>query len=248
MTSESEKNEHTQPESHDDAPVNSAENPLKTTDDSSSIRDAAAVFLGADMLGVLDQQDDSAEGIVGGRDHLIGEIDSQSNGAAHLEDAASGNVTAAADLVRCIVFTLDETRYAVAMDNVVEVDRLPAITSIPNVPAWIEGLANLRGEIISVVDLRQFLNMEALEFEQSRRMLTVRSHNTDLTTSLIVDRVVGIRTFPKASITKPASPVHSNVARFLSGVVEHDGELLAVFDLEKMLQDDAIRQFEALAV
>ena len=102
--------------------------------------------------------------------------------------------------MRCIVFTLDETRYAVAMDNVVEVDRLPAITSIPNVPAWIEGLANLRGEIISVVDLRQYLNMDTQEFVQSRQMLIVRSHNTDLTTSLIVDRVIGIRTFPKTSI------------------------------------------------
>lgn len=244
MTSEFKNDENTQPESHDDAPVD----PVETADDSSSIRDAVAGFFGEDMLGVLDQQDDTAEAIVGGLDHLIGEIDSQSNGAAHLENATTRSVAAATDLVRCIVFTLDETRYAVAMDNVVEVDRLPAITSIPNVPAWIEGLANLRGEIISVVDLRQFLNMDALEFDQSRRMLIVRSNNTDLTTSLIVDRVIGIRTFPKASITKPASPVHSNVARFLSGVVEHDGELLAVFDLEKMLQDDAIRQFEAAAV
>lgn len=86
MTSESENNEQRQPESHDDAPVNSATNPLETSDDSNSIRDSVAGFFGEDMLGVLDQQDDSAEAIVGGLDHLIGEIDSQSNGAAHLED------------------------------------------------------------------------------------------------------------------------------------------------------------------
>lgn len=246
MTSQFENDDNVHPESSQSDPGNSSAKQIENSGEDSSIRDAVAGFFGEDMLGVLDQQEDVAEAVVGGLDHLIGEIDSQSNGAAHLEETTGGNV--AADLVRCIVFTLDETRYAVAMDNVVEVDRLPAITSIPNVPAWIEGLANLRGEIISVIDLRQFLNMDSIDHEQSRRMLIVRSNATDITTSLIVDRVIGIRAFPKASITKPASPVYTSVAKFLSGVVEQDGELLAVFDLERMLQDDAIRQFEAAAV
>jgi hypothetical protein len=74
-----------------------------------------------------------------------------------------------------VVFKLGESRYAVPISNVIEIQRVPNVTSIPNVPDWVEGVCNLRGEIISVLDLRSFLSMEG-QTSEPRDASWWRSH------------------------------------------------------------------------
>lgn len=217
---------------------------------SDDVRDAVAGFFGADMLNLLDDSDGSSqtdESRSGSLENLVASIDSEHTGSATavLEQPAT-SVRAAAGQQRCIVFTLNGTRYAVAMENVLEVDTVPSITPIPNVPDWVEGVTNLRGEIISVVDLRRFLSLETADLDRSQRLLVIKSHASEVTTSLIVDRVIGLRSFPSNAVTNTSAPVETNVARFLSGVVEHEEGLLAVLNVERLLQSDEMRQFEAV--
>src|SRR5262245_55877363 len=61
---------------------------------------------------------------------------------------------------RLIRFTVDGSRYAVHESFVTELDRVPRITLVPQAPAWLRGVTSLRGDILSVVDLRLFIGLE----------------------------------------------------------------------------------------
>ncbi|HXU44077.1 MAG TPA: chemotaxis protein CheW, partial [Thermoanaerobaculia bacterium] len=60
---------------------------------------------------------------------------------------------------RSVVFLLGATRCAVPIDRVLEIGDVPAITPVPNVPAWVRGVANLRGDILAIVDLGAYVGL-----------------------------------------------------------------------------------------
>src|SRR4030095_6422769 len=74
-----------------------------------------------------------------------------------------------------VIFTLDGASYSLPIASVTEIGRPLAVTPLPNVPEWMVGVANLRGDIISVVDLRRFFGLGADEAPRGGRMLVVRS-------------------------------------------------------------------------
>jgi purine-binding chemotaxis protein CheW len=147
-------------------------------------------------------------------------------------------------LERYLLFTLHGLLYAVAVPQVLEVGRLPAITPVPNVPAWLRGVVNLRGEILSVIDVRTFLGLEEGHYTESSRMLVVKTLGEEMTTSLVVDQVKGFVQLPKTSVQTPAAPAEDKVAPYLAGVCEYADQTLAVFDLERLLRSPEVRQFE----
>lgn len=143
-----------------------------------------------------------------------------------------------------VVFGLAEAHYALAMANVTEIQRPPPITVIPKVPAWLLGVTNLRGEIVSVVDLRAFLGMETIPYEQSSRFIVVRSLQQEMTTSLVVDRVAGVRTLDPARLATPTAQVDDRLTPFVAGVYDSDSDLLVVLDIERLLLSPDMRRFE----
>ena len=96
---------------------------------------------------------------------------------AQLEVAAAPVAAApAADASRAarfVQFTIESTSYAVSEGFVTELDRVPAITLVPQTPAWLRGVTSLRGDVLSVVDLRVFLGLEPTS-AHTGRMLVVR--------------------------------------------------------------------------
>src|SRR5262245_52022400 len=78
---------------------------------------------------------------------LISIIDSEIEEAAPLMNSEGTQMAASATGQRYIVFTLAETKYAVPLGSVIEMGRIPKITSVPLVPDWIKGVTNLRGDI-----------------------------------------------------------------------------------------------------
>jgi purine-binding chemotaxis protein CheW len=143
-----------------------------------------------------------------------------------------------------VVFSLAETEYAVPIGNVVEIGHPRAVTPLPQVPEWLRGLTNLRGDIISIVDLRGFLGLEPGDAGRPERMLVVHHPEDNLTTGLIVDRVLGITRLRLDAIREPSAPVAGPVAPYLRGVAEHARGLLVVLDLDRLLRSSEMRQFE----
>jgi purine-binding chemotaxis protein CheW len=159
-------------------------------------------------------------------------------------DRAGRLSPAAAEEKQYVLFTLADTDYAVPIANVVELSRPLPITPVPNVPDWVVGVANVRGDIVSLVDFRTFLGLERPGNVGDQRLLVVRAREENMTTALLVDQVRGMRRLSPQSLSVPAAPIQGRIASYLGGVSDHEGRLVAVLDLDRLLLSAEMRQFE----
>ena len=143
-----------------------------------------------------------------------------------------------------VVFSLLGTSYAVPIGQVTDLEKLPALTTVPHVPDFVLGVANLRGDIIAVLDLRTFLGFEQSERLDQGRVLIVRVGEDQTTSGLMVDEVQGIRSIPGGDIGAPAAPLEDKVSGLLRGVYqdEEKNRLVNVMDLEKLFQSEEMQQ------
>jgi purine-binding chemotaxis protein CheW len=144
---------------------------------------------------------------------------------------------------RFVRFTVGATAFAIGEMFVTELDRVPRITPVPQTPAWLRGVTNLRGEILSVVDLRTFLGLGPTP-AATGRMLVLRLPVEDFSLGLLVDTVDGIVALEDAAIHPPASTLEGALAPFLKGMAAVGDQLIAVLDLERLLHSSDIRQFD----
>ncbi len=179
-------------------------------------------------------------------DELIGEIDDETREAFRDQPQVAFESEMPVKEVRggdsCIVFVLAGTRYAIPIRNVLETDSIPGITLVPNLPAFVRGVTNVRGEIISVIDLRNLFGFERWEFAERGRILIVRTTDQQ-TAALAVDEVRGTASLSLKELGAPAGPVHDRIMPVLMGVGEHQDQILNVLDVDKLFRTPELRQF-----
>lgn len=146
-------------------------------------------------------------------------------------------------LARYVLFTVAGAHYAVPQPHVTELDRVPAFTFVPNVPPWVRGITNRRGDILSVVDTRTLLGIERLA-AGTGRMLVVRLLDDSCSLGLLVDEVHQIVSVPSGDVRAPGPGLDGPLAPFLAGLVELDQRTVAVLDLDRLLRSPLIRQFD----
>jgi purine-binding chemotaxis protein CheW len=142
-----------------------------------------------------------------------------------------------------VLFTVAGSTYGIDEAFVSEVARVPSITATPHVPAWVRGVASLRGDIVSVVDLRIFLGLEPTSLHAGR-LLVVRLPGEEFAAGLLVDRVDQIANLPAGDVQLPVSPIEGALAPYLAGVCRNDDRLVTVLDFDRFLRSPEIRQFE----
>jgi purine-binding chemotaxis protein CheW len=160
--------------------------------------------------------------------------------------AAAGAAAPAAAAARghgVVLFTVADSTYGVRETFVSEVARVPSMTAVPRVPAWLRGVTNLRGDIVSVADLRVFLGLEPTSLHTGR-LLVVRLPSEDFAIGLLVDRVDLIASVPADAVRPPASAIEGALAPFFTGVCQVGDRLITVIDLDRFLRSPEIRQFE----
>ena len=180
-------------------------------------------------------------------DKLISEIDSsiqQNYGQVVMSDFGEEAAQEDSDEQKYIIFTLSNKMYGVPILNVLEIGTLSNITPVPNLPVWVRGVTNIRGEIVSVVALGTYLGIPKMDRLDSGRMLVIRSLDEEISSAIIVDQVNQIFNVPKESIMKTESKVEDKIAPFLDGVCEFNNELIVLLDLEKFFSFPQIRQFD----
>lgn len=175
-------------------------------------------------------------------EQLLAEIDAPLGAEA----LAAGPAPAVVALDRYVVFSLGATRYAAPVPNVIEVDTVPRVAAVPNVPDWLLGVTNLRGDVVSVVDLRLWLGLGPPEPGEQRRIVVLHAGHGEITTCLLVDRVHGILRLARDAIQTPraAGLRQDRMAPFLKGLCEGPSGVTAVLDVEGFLRSPEIRQFE----
>ena len=119
-----------------------------------------------------------------------------------------------------VLASLGETCFGFPMKNIVEIQQLPAVTYLPNLPAWIPGVCNLRGNIVSIVDIKQLLGFEASALGPKTRLVVVRTDSQDLTAGFVVDEIVRITEMEPARIKRPVGPMEGQIGPYLKGTYE----------------------------
>jgi purine-binding chemotaxis protein CheW len=116
---------------------------------------------------------------------------------------------------------------------------------VPNVPDWLLGIANLRGDIVSLVDIKKFLGMGPFDAGMHDRIIMLRSFNEDLCTAVIVNRIAGMHHVADEDIILNDAGGRDSEP-YIGGVYERDGRTIVVLDIERMLLSDDMQQFRAL--
>jgi purine-binding chemotaxis protein CheW len=130
-------------------------------------------------------------------------------------------------------FKIGEDKYAIDIMNIREITRLQPIKKVPKSPSFIEGIINLRGTIIPVVDMRKRFEVPVSEFTKKNRIFIVTILKRPV--GLIVDEATEVLRITPEQVKRTPELAKSKDSEFFKGVVEKNGELIFILDLEKIL-------------
>ena len=143
-----------------------------------------------------------------------------------------------------VVFRLSEEYYALDIQAVQEIVRMQTITTIPGADAWVEGITNLRGRVVPVIDLRRRCNIVASDYTPETRIVVVSSTNGMV--GLIVDAVSEVMRIPSDQIEPPSGIVSVRENSYLRGVAKLEERLVSLMDLEGVLPGEGADTAEEL--
>ena len=135
-----------------------------------------------------------------------------------------------------VVFTLSGGAYGVDIGTVREIIRMQEITQIPKTPVYVEGVINLRGRVIPVLDLRKRFGLEVTEYTQETRIVVIDIGGTDI--GAIVDEVTEVLRVPLGSIEPPSDVVLGDDSEYVVGVVKLGERLVILLELARVLSED----------
>lgn len=138
------------------------------------------------------------------------------------------------EILQLVSFTIGREEFGVDIVNVQEIIRMISVTKIPGSPAFLEGVMNLRGRVIPVVNLRIKMNLDKAEFDRDTRVIVVELKGR--TTGFIVDAVNEVLRIP-ASITEKTGDITSGIDQeYITSIAKLEDRLLILLNLEKVLQ------------
>ncbi len=135
--------------------------------------------------------------------------------------------------MQLVVFDLASEYYGVDIGDVREIIRMQTVTRVPGAPPYVEGIINLRGQVIPVVDLRKRLELTVSEQTNDSRIVWVTINGQDV--GVIVDAVTEVLRIPLSSIEPPSSMVSSVDSDYLRGIAKLESRLIILLDMGKVL-------------
>ncbi len=142
-------------------------------------------------------------------------------------------------------FRIGNETYGVRIGSVREIVRVPEITSVPSAPDLIEGVINLRGKIIPVMDLRKRFGQTEIISDKKNRILVVELENKLI--GLIVNAASEVLKIPPSEVDSPGSVFAEGESSYVTGVGRLKGRLIILLDIAKLLQRPEYKRLEEAA-
>lgn len=137
------------------------------------------------------------------------------------------------EILQFVTFTLNNEEYAVDILSVQEINRITEITQVPNSAEYIEGVVNLRGKVIPIINLRNKFGFEEKPKDDNSRIIIMEIQN--ITNGLIVDSVSEVLRIP-SSIIEPTPPMSSvENTQFIRGIAKLENRLIILLDIDKLI-------------
>jgi purine-binding chemotaxis protein CheW len=147
-----------------------------------------------------------------------------------LVEAKKNNVE---KLLQLVSFKIENEEFGIDIFKVKEINRMMHVTKVPNAPNYVEGVVNLRGKIIPVVDIRSRLQLTKKEHDKNTRIIVVELDKS--TVGFVVDEVREVLRIPEAITEPPPDFVGSINSDFIKSVGKLNDRILILLDLEKVI-------------
>lgn len=154
-----------------------------------------------------------------------------------------------ANELQLVVFNLRSRdsvcEYGVPITQVQEIIRMTTPTKLPQVPEFVEGLINLRDQIIPIIDLKKCFGMTGSENTDDTRIIVVEVGGH--TVGIIVDEVTEVLRLSSEAVEPPPPVIGGITAEYLTGVGKLDNRLLILLDLTRILTDAQKNELDRIA-
>lgn len=142
-----------------------------------------------------------------------------------------------------IIFKLNDEKFAANINHIASITEYTSITPLPNGPAYVDGLLNLRGDIIPVVNLKKRFKMAEQKMNE-KRILIARKDNVQI--GFLVDDASQSMTVEESKILPPPQIAIKRENDYISEVCIYNNELIIVVDLDRVLSEDEINDLVSL--
>lgn len=151
---------------------------------------------------------------------------------AHTDDEESGG----GPLIQFVTFILMDEVYGINVMQVQEVLRVSEIAPVPGAPAYVLGIINLRGNVVTVIDTRTRFGLPAREVDDASRIIVIESEKQVV--GILVDAVAEVVELRESDIDVAPNVGTEDSSRYIQGVATREDGLLILVDLNKLLTDE----------
>lgn len=141
---------------------------------------------------------------------------------------------------RYLSFFVKEEQYGIEISHINEIIAIMKITKVPRTPDFVEGVINLRGSIIPIVDIRGKFGIEKKEHDMNTAIIINEVAGVNI--GFIVDRVEDVLTFDEKDLSEPPKFGSHIDTSFIRNVAEVDSDVILILDMEKIFEDDELTQ------
>lgn len=145
------------------------------------------------------------------------------------------HAAAGEELLQLVSFNIGGEEFGVDILQVQEINRMLEVTHVPNAPEYVDGVINLRGKVIPIVDLRRRFGMPRKEHDKNTRIVVVELNGQVV--GFVVDAVTEVLRIPRSVTEPPPSIVGSVHEEYITAVGKLEDRLLILLDLEKVLKE-----------
>ncbi|MCL5055996.1 MAG: chemotaxis protein CheW [Firmicutes bacterium] len=139
------------------------------------------------------------------------------------------------EILQFVTFQIGKEEFALKITDLQEIQRLLPITSVPKVSSYIEGIVNLRGRIIPIIDLRKKLGFEPKELTKEARIMVIHDEETKGIIGMIVDSVKEVLRISSDLIQPPPSLILKKEGDYIQGIVNLEERLVLLVDTRKII-------------
>jgi purine-binding chemotaxis protein CheW len=132
-----------------------------------------------------------------------------------------------------VVFEVGMEQFGVGISSVESIIKIQPITKLPHTQDFVEGVTNLRGKVLPILNLRKRFGLAAREMDKNSRIIVVSLDQTEV--GLIVDEVSEVLTVPEGAVEPAPALTISVDSNFITGIAKLDRRLIILLDLRKVL-------------
>ncbi|MDI3518025.1 MAG: purine-binding chemotaxis protein CheW [Caldanaerobacter sp.] len=141
-----------------------------------------------------------------------------------------------------VVFKLNNEDFCVDINQVVEIIRLQTIIKVPDAPSFVEGITNLRGTVIPIIDLKKRFNLPLSEKNENNRIIVVNV--TERPVGFIVDSVTEVLRVEDSTIQEAPDIIKGIGREYITSIINLNGRLIINLDLHKILTEKEKKEIE----